>query len=93
MPDIGVHVAPEIGDPVGVEDQERVGAPLAGALAELPQGGDRGGTLALQRAFLLRNQDRGDMRDLGGQHDLAHGASPLHYLDCYDRIDYDHNDL
>ena len=77
MAGIGVHVAAEIRNPVRVEDEEGVGAALAGPPADFAQGADCGGALSLQRSVPLRDQDGGHMRNLRCQYDLAHGNPPF----------------
>ncbi len=76
VPRICIHVAAEIRDPVHVEDEERVGAALARAAADLLQRLDGIGALAEKRPRPLGNQDRGYMRDFGGENDFTHDTLP-----------------
>ncbi len=72
MARIGVHVTAEVGNPMRVEDQERIGAAFARAPADFAQCANRCVALAVQRSGPLGNQNGRDMRDLCGEYDFTH---------------------
>ena len=63
---IGVDVKTEIRQPVRIENQERIGVPVAGTPANLLERLDRGRATAFQRALPLREKERRHVRNLGG---------------------------